>query len=181
MSYNDDPSAFLAVKASIVTVAHRYENLSEEASRVDMKMAYGAEYGPAFAKMGISPYFHGYVRSGCMAWQEAPRVRCTCKAEVSSVRTATRSHLLSLVIIIGVIYRSSGANAATTVGSAGSRSLPFTSLTSPNYVNRSGPTFSSSTCFPNGIITPRRPATCSSRVLSSITSNLSARNGAPLA
>ena len=72
MSYNDDPSAFLAVKASIVTIAHRYEAISEETSKVDMKMAYGAEYGPAFAKLGISPYFHGYVRNGCMAWQEAP-------------------------------------------------------------------------------------------------------------
>lgn len=39
---------------------------------MDMKMAYGAEYGPAFAKMGIEPYFHGYIRNGCMAWQEAP-------------------------------------------------------------------------------------------------------------
>ena len=72
MKYNDDPAAFLAVKASIITVAHKYEDLENEMSKVDMKMAYGAEYGPAFAKMGISPYFHGYIRNGCMAWQEAP-------------------------------------------------------------------------------------------------------------
>jgi hypothetical protein len=63
MLYNDDPSAFLAVKASIVTVAHRHESLSDEVSKVDMKMAYGAEYGTAFAKMGILPYFHGYIRN----------------------------------------------------------------------------------------------------------------------
>jgi len=76
LSYNDDPSGFLVVKASIVTIAHRYGVLSEETSKVDTKMAYGAEYGPAFAKMGISPYFHGYIRNGCMygllTWQEAP-------------------------------------------------------------------------------------------------------------
>jgi hypothetical protein len=72
MRYNDDPFAFLAVKASIVTIAHKYETISEETIKVDMKMAYGAEYGPTFAKLGISPYFHGYIRNGCMAWQEAP-------------------------------------------------------------------------------------------------------------
>ncbi len=32
MLYNDDPSAFLAVKASVVTVAHRYESLDDETS-----------------------------------------------------------------------------------------------------------------------------------------------------
>ena len=40
MRYNDDPSAFLAVKASVVTISHRYEALDDETSRVDMKMAY---------------------------------------------------------------------------------------------------------------------------------------------
>ncbi len=56
------------VPSGIVTVPLRYDALPDEVSKVDMKMAYGAEYGLAFAKMGISPYFYGYIRNGCMAW-----------------------------------------------------------------------------------------------------------------
>ena len=102
MSYDDDPAAFLACKACMITIAHRYDDLENETSKIDMKMAYGAEYGPAFAKMNLSNFFHGYVRNACMPWMQAAAFESFMKLEYAQsdprcLRTTSEPFKYSLI------------------------------------------------------------------------------------
>jgi hypothetical protein len=160
MSYNNDPAAFLAVKASVLTISHRYEDIEAETSRIDMKMAYGADYGPAFAKMNISPYFHGYIRNGCMAWQEAPA--CSVFMQGRGVDRLNEDPFNSS--LIGNTHRCDipfSWRECSDDGRLGRLAfLPFTSSTFRTFANRSNRTFFSSRYLANIIYTPTRKSTC---------------------